>query len=161
MPLTAVEHPFAHKRERFCGASLGRIAMVARLVSALLVISQCGPYPASATLVVDDNLEPTSTLRALRTSRAHSAEGDVPSWQADVPPTNNASEQDLRPSVIHRRVIGGFRSQLGADVSAILTSRLTTARKRGANLFQALRTVAGPSPLDACSGPAFVEARAG
>jgi hypothetical protein len=78
-----------------------------------------------------------------------------------VPPTNSASEQDLRPSVIHRGVIGGFRSQLGADVSAILTSLLTTARKRGENLFQALRMVAGPSPLDAGSRPAFVEARAG
>lgn len=67
----------------------------------------------------------------------------------DVPPTNNASEQDLRPSVIHRKVTGGFRSQLGADGSAIFTSLLTTARKRGQNLFEALRSVAGPSPLHA------------
>jgi transposase len=72
----------------------------------------------------------------------------------DVPPTNNASEQDLRPSVIHRKVIGGFRSQLGADISAIVTSLLTTARKRGENLFQALRSVAGPSPLHAAGLPA-------
>jgi transposase len=71
----------------------------------------------------------------------------------DVPPTNNASEQDLRPSVIHRKVTGGFRSQLGADVSAILTSLLATARKRGDNLFQALRHVAGPSPLHAAGLP--------
>jgi transposase len=71
----------------------------------------------------------------------------------DVPPTNNASEQDLRPSVIHRKVTGGFRSQLGADVSAIITSLLTTARKRGENLFQALRSVAGPSPLHAAGMP--------
>jgi transposase len=71
----------------------------------------------------------------------------------DVPPTNNASEQDLRPSVIHRRVTGGFRSQLGADVSAILTSLLATARKRGENLFQALRSAAGPSPLHAAGVP--------
>ena len=35
------------------------------------------------------------------------------------------------------------------------------ARKRGEDLFQALRPVAGPSPLDACGRPAFVEARAG
>ncbi len=69
----------------------------------------------------------------------------------DVPPTNNASEQDLRPSVIHRKVTGGFRSQLGADVSATLTSLLTTARKRGQNLLDALRSVTGPSPLDAAS----------
>src|SRR5215207_6056016 len=67
----------------------------------------------------------------------------------DVPPTNNASEQDLRPSVIHRKVAGGYRSQLGADISAIFISLLTTARKRGENLFQALRSVAGPSPLHA------------
>jgi transposase len=71
----------------------------------------------------------------------------------DVPPTNNASEQDLRPSVIHRKVTGGFRSQLGADVSAILTSLLATARKRGENLFQSLRSVAGTSPLRAAGMP--------
>ena len=71
----------------------------------------------------------------------------------DIPPTNNASEQDLRPSVIHRKVTGGFRSQLGADGSAIFTSLLTTARKRGQNLFEALRSVAGPSPLHAAGLP--------
>lgn len=71
----------------------------------------------------------------------------------DVPPTNNASEQDLRPSVIHRKVTGGFRSQPGADISAIFTSLLTTARKRGQNLFDAFRSVAGPSPLHAAIMP--------
>jgi transposase len=71
----------------------------------------------------------------------------------DVPPTNNASEQDLRPSVIHRKVTGGFRSQLGADISAVFTSLLATARKRGDNLFHALRSVAGPSPLHAAGMP--------
>ena len=71
----------------------------------------------------------------------------------DVPPTNNASEQDLRPSVIHRKVTGGYRSQRGADISAIFTSLLTTARKQGGNLFQALRSVAGPSPLHAAGLP--------
>ena len=68
-------------------------------------------------------------------------------------PTYDASEQDLRPSVIHRKVTGGFRSQLGADLSAIFTSLLTTARKRGENLIHALRSVAGPSPLHAAGMP--------
>lgn len=71
----------------------------------------------------------------------------------DVPPTNNASEQDLRPSVIHRKVTGGYRSWAGAELSAILTSLLTTARKRGHNLLDALRSVAGPSPLHAAGLP--------
>jgi transposase len=67
----------------------------------------------------------------------------------DVEPTNNASEQDLRNSVIHRKVTGGYRSVHGAEASAIFTTLLTTARKRGQNLLDALRAVTGPSPLDA------------
>jgi hypothetical protein len=55
-------------------------------------------------------------------------------------------ERDLRPSVIHRKVIGGYYSQLGADVSAIFISVLTAARERGENLFRALCSVSGRSP---------------
>jgi transposase len=66
-----------------------------------------------------------------------------------VEPTNNASERDLRNSVIHRKVTGGHRSDWGAEASAVVTSILTTARKRGENLYRALRDLAGPSPLDA------------
>jgi hypothetical protein len=47
----------------------------------------------------------------------------------------------------------GWRSQLGADISPIFTSLLTTARKHGENLFDALRSVAGPSPLHAAGMP--------
>ncbi|HEX3199749.1 MAG TPA: IS66 family transposase [Propionibacteriaceae bacterium] len=65
----------------------------------------------------------------------------------DVDPTNNSSERDLRPSVIHRTVIGGFRSAWGAEASAIRTSILATARKQGRNLLDALCAIAGPSPL--------------
>jgi transposase len=65
-----------------------------------------------------------------------------------VAPTNNASERDLRNSVIHRKVTGGYRSAAGAHASAILTSVLATARKRGENLSATLRALAGPSPLD-------------
>lgn len=70
-----------------------------------------------------------------------------------VPPTNNASEQDLRPSVIHRKVTGGYRSWAGAEVSAILTSLFTTARKQGHNFLETLHAIAGPSPLQAAGLP--------
>jgi transposase len=66
-----------------------------------------------------------------------------------VEPTNNASERDLRNSVIHRKVTGGYRSDWGAQASMILISILTTARKQGQGYFAALRAVAGPSPLQA------------
>ncbi len=74
-------------------------------------------------------------------------------YRSDVEPTNNSSERDLRPAVIHRKVIGGYRSEWGAEASAILTSVLTTARKSGDNLLDALRTIAGPSPLQALNAP--------
>ena len=45
-----------------------------------------------------------------------------------VPPTNNVSERALRPSVIHRKVTNGFRSEWGAKGYAALQSVLATAQ---------------------------------
>jgi transposase len=96
----------------------------------------------------------TAHARRLRARyREHRASLVVFLDRPDVPPTNNASEQDLRPSVIHRKVTGGYRSQRGADGSAILTSLLTTARKRGQNSLDVLRSLAGPPPLRAAGLP--------
>jgi transposase len=64
---------------------------------------------------------------------------------ARVPPTNNASEQALRPSVVHRKVSGGYRSDWGAAAHATLATVLQTARKRGQNLFEALLQPLGPA----------------
>lgn len=60
-----------------------------------------------------------------------------------VPPTNNTSEQALRPSVVHRKVTGGFRSEWGADAHATLATVLDTARKRGEDLFMTLQATLG------------------
>ena len=67
----------------------------------------------------------------------------------DVEPTNNSSERDLRNSVIHDKVTGGYRSERGADQGATMATILTTARKLGHNLYERLCTIAGPSPLQA------------
>src|SRR5205085_7170521 len=61
-----------------------------------------------------------------------------------VPPTNNASEQALRHSVVHRKVAGGFRSDWGADAHAIMTTVFDTARKRGEDLLTTLHAALGP-----------------
>jgi len=100
-----------------------------------------------------DQADTANARRLQERYRQHRASLFVFFDRPDVPPTNNASEQDLRPSVIHRKVTGGFRSQLGADISASFMSLLTTARKRGDNLFHALRSIAGPSPLHAAGLP--------
>lgn len=61
-----------------------------------------------------------------------------------VPPTNNASARSLRPSVVHRKVTGGFRSEAFAHGYAALRTVADTARKRGEDLFALLLAAAGP-----------------
>lgn len=61
-----------------------------------------------------------------------------------VPPTNNASERSLRPSVVHRKVTGGFRSETFAQGYAALRTVADTARKRGQDVFGLLLRAAGP-----------------
>jgi transposase len=109
---------------------------------------------ATDRLVFDRYVAPkTEAARLQRRYRTHRDSLYVFLHRDDVEPTNNSSERDLRPSVIHRKVIGGFRSDWGAEASAIRSSILATARKQGQNLLDALRAVAGPSPLQALPTP--------
>ena len=56
----------------------------------------------------------------------------------DVPPTNNSSEQALRPSVIFRKVTNGFRSQKGKDIFSYFRTVVDTAKKQKINIFNAI-----------------------
>jgi transposase len=103
---------------------------------------------ATDRLVFDRYVAPkTEAVRLQQRYRTHRDSLYVFLYRDDVEPTNNSSERDLRPSVIHRKVIGGFRSAWGAEASAVRSSILATARKQGQNLLDAFRAVAGPSPL--------------
>lgn len=66
-----------------------------------------------------------------------------------VPPTNNASERDLRPSTIFRKVTNGFRSTWGRDLYAAVRSVLNTARRQRKSPFLAIsQTIAGTPLFD-------------
>jgi transposase len=109
---------------------------------------------ATDRLVFDRYVAPkTEAARLQQRYRTHRDSLYVFLYRDDVEPTNNSSERDLRPSVIHRKVSGGFRSTWGAEASAIRTTILATARKQGQNLLDAFRAVAGPSPLQALPTP--------
>ncbi|MFP1133204.1 IS66 family transposase [Asticcacaulis sp. W401b] len=58
-----------------------------------------------------------------------------------VPPTNNVSEREIRPSVVFRKVTNGFRSQWGADIHAGYRSITGTARLRGLMPYAAIRVL--------------------
>lgn len=66
--------------------------------------------------------------------------------RSDVPPTNNASEQALRNSVIYRKVTGGFRSPAGAQRYAHLVSILETARRQQRSFLDVLAVLLAGQP---------------
>jgi transposase len=55
-----------------------------------------------------------------------------------IPPTNNASEQALRWSVVFRKVTNGFRSDWGAELFAQVRSLVNTAKRQGISAFDAI-----------------------
>jgi transposase len=68
----------------------------------------------------------------------------------DLPPTNNGSEQALRPCAVFRKITNGFRTEWGARLYADIRSVLETARRRAIGALDAIRlTLAGkllPTP---------------
>jgi len=65
-------------------------------------------------------------------------------YDVGVPFDNNGSERALRNSVVHRKVLAGFRSEWGARAFATVTTVIETARKEGHRIFEALRALLGP-----------------
>ncbi|HEX9839847.1 MAG TPA: IS66 family transposase [Anaerolineales bacterium] len=75
--------------------------------------------------------------------------------RTDVPADNNACERALRPSVIHRKVMGSFRSDWGAQTYAALATVLNTAKRNGENAFQKLVKLMGTPLLPFLLQPDF------
>ena len=70
----------------------------------------------------------------------------------EVPPTNNESERALRPSVVHRKVTNGFRSEWGAKAYAAIQTVIATAKLKGDEVFQALVNLMGTPVLPFLEG---------
>ena len=61
-----------------------------------------------------------------------------------IPPTNNASEQALRWSVIFRKVTNGFRSNWGRDLFAAVRSIVNTGSRQGLSAFESILAALNP-----------------
>lgn len=72
--------------------------------------------------------------------------------RSDVSPTNNISERHLRPAVIHRKVIGCFRSGWGARAYAAFASVIATAALKDISSFDAIQHLFGTPSLPLPTG---------
>ena len=92
-------------------------------------------------------LAPPDARRLQKRYRKHRDKLFVFLSRSDVEPTNNVAERALRSSVIHRKVMGCFRSGWGAKTFAALASVIDTAELAGINSFAALLSLFGSPSL--------------
>lgn len=93
------------------------------------------------------SLAPPDAQRLQRRYRKHRHRLFVFLYHPEVAPTNNVAERALRPSVIHRKIIGCFRSEWGAQAYAALASVIDTAELSGVQAFTAIQALFGPPSL--------------
>jgi len=93
------------------------------------------------------DLDPPEACRLQRRYQKHRDAVFLFLYRTDVSPTNNISERYLRPSVIHRKVTGGFRSDWGAHAYAALKSVIDTAALANINPYDAIQNLFGMPSL--------------
>lgn len=93
------------------------------------------------------SLAPPDARRLQRRYLKHRQKLFVFLYRTDVDPTNNVAERALRPSVIHRKVTGCFRSEWGAKAFAALASVIDTAELSGVRAFDAIQSLFGSPSL--------------
>lgn len=114
---------------------------------------QVADIEARCDLLLQQPVPSKDGARLQRRYRKHRASLFVFLYRPDVPSDNNGSERDLRNSVVHRKVSGGFRSEWGPVAYATTVSVIQTAKKQGKPILATLHDTIGPPLSVLRSGP--------
>ena len=118
-----------------------RLASLRQTYEAILSEGEKDNPPSCARVGSRGRVKQTPSVNLLKRMRQHTE--DVLRFLTDltVPFDNNQAERDIRMPKLKQKTSGCFRTVEGADAFAVIRSYVSTLRKQGRNVFQALTSV--------------------